>query len=143
MTTVLTIGTFDLFHAGHAAFLKKCERLGDLTVGVNSDRFLVDVYGKRKPLFNQVERLGQVRAVGYSALLNDGPGRSLVQRVRPNYLAISTDWLYPPKDYLKQIDLAKYELEALAIDLVFIPHTDGVSTTSIIERVSEWQQIIE
>jgi D-beta-D-heptose 7-phosphate kinase/D-beta-D-heptose 1-phosphate adenosyltransferase len=35
---VFTNGCFDLFHAGHVDFLRRCRELGDrLIVGVNSD----------------------------------------------------------------------------------------------------------
>ena len=38
MTTLLTMGTFDVPHVGHAAFLRKCESFADqVIVGVNTD----------------------------------------------------------------------------------------------------------
>jgi len=40
MKTVLTYGTFDLFHVGHLRLLERLKRLGDcLIVGVSTDEF--------------------------------------------------------------------------------------------------------
>jgi cytidyltransferase-like protein len=149
MTDVLTIGTFDLTHAGHAAFLYQAAQWGDLTVGVNSDKFLTEVYGKRKPVFDQGKRMQLIGAMGYEAWLNDGPGAELIRMwhferrgPEPGLIAISSDWLYP-KDYLKQIDFTIDEMQAKNLSLLFIPHTPGISTTDLIEGVTAWQQTIE
>ena len=40
MTTVLTYGTFDLFHVGHLRLLERARHYGDrLVVGVSTDEF--------------------------------------------------------------------------------------------------------
>jgi len=40
MKTVLTYGTFDVFHIGHLKMLERLKRLGDrLIVGVSTDEF--------------------------------------------------------------------------------------------------------
>lgn len=133
---VLTIGTFDVPHMGHAAFLRECERYGDrLVVGVNSDAF-VERYKGATPTFTQDERLRLVGALGYDTLLNDGPGRDLVLSVGPQVLAIGTDWA-PPKDYYAQIDVSPAELHALGVALVFIPmRPAGISATEIKRRLA-------
>ena len=47
---VYTGGTFDLFHAGHVNFLKRCKEiageLGSVVVSLNTDEFIKEYKGK-------------------------------------------------------------------------------------------------
>ncbi len=52
---IYTGGTFDLFHAGHAAFLERCHELGDVVVSLNTDEFIVEYKGKA-PVMTYRER---------------------------------------------------------------------------------------
>ena len=126
---VLTIGTFDIPHAGHAAFLRKCAQFGQLTVGVNSDDFVRDYKGE-VPLYSQAERMTLIEGMGYDVALNDGPGIDLIDIVEPDLLAIGSDWL--TKDYLAQIDC-----DEAPCSIVFIPYTAGISTSDIKRRLSQ------
>lgn len=119
MSKVLTIGTFDVPHVGHAFLLRQCERLGDeVIVGVNSDRF-VRVF-KAPPLYSYPERAAMIAALGYEVVPNDGPGRDLVESVRPRVLAIGMDWM-PPRDYLAQVGVTAEELSEWGVVLAFLP----------------------
>lgn len=133
MPVVLTLGTFDIPHAGHQAFLRRSAEYGDLIVGVNSDAFVAQYKGKRC-VYDQYERMALIEEMGYEARLNDGPGRVLVSQVLPKIITISTDWMFP-KDYLNQIGIQEDYLRYRDIHIVFIPHTSGISTTNIIDRV--------
>jgi len=131
---LLTIGTFDLFHAGHAAFLRQCERFaGEVVVGVNSDAFVTGYKGQA-PIFDERERVGFIRALGYPVKINDGPGRTLIEDVEPDVIAIGTDWAR--RDYFAQIDTPVEYFERLGIVLVYIPYTQGISSTIIKERLA-------
>ena len=56
MKTVITFGTFDLFHIGHLNILRKAALLGDrLVVGISSDEFS-HRKKDRYPVFNQDDR---------------------------------------------------------------------------------------
>lgn len=129
---LLTLGTFDCTHAGHAAFLRRCEAFADeVTVGVNSDLFVSEYRGEAA-LFDEDERLELVRAMGYEAVLNHGPGHDLIASVAPDVLAIGTDWLR--RDYLAQIDVTVDALETWGVALVFVPYTPGISSTELKAR---------
>ena len=66
MKTVVTFGTFDLFHVGHIRLLNRARELGDrLVVGVSSDNLN---YAKKSkfPEFSQDQRLeimGMIKGV--------------------------------------------------------------------------------
>ncbi len=48
MKTVITYGTFDLFHVGHVNLLKRARELGDrLVVAVSTDEFNLQEKTKR------------------------------------------------------------------------------------------------
>lgn len=61
--TVITYGTFDLFHYGHVEILRRAKQLGDyLIVGLSTDRFNLEKgktcemsYDKRKQLLEAIE----------------------------------------------------------------------------------------
>lgn len=133
MTRLLTLGTFDLPHAGHAAFLRKCERFADeVVVGINSDGF-VTRYRGTPPLFVERERSALVRALGYPTHLNDGPGRALIEELSPDVIAIGTDWAR--RDYHAQIATPLEFFEEHGIALVYIPYTPGISSTILRQRL--------
>ena len=134
MTRVLTLGTFAVPHIGHAAFLRASERFGDLTVGVNSDAF-VRRYKGSEPPFDEHERLALIASLGYPVLLNDGPGRDLIDAYRPDVLTIGTDWA--TRDYLAQIDVDQDWLDERQITVAYVPmRPAGISSTEIVRRLS-------
>lgn len=132
---VLTIGTFDLLHYGHIDFLKRCERMGRLIVGVNSDRF-VQAF-KPKAVMDQDERMYAMQQRWYEVKLNDGPGKELIETVDPDILAVGSDWAR--KDYLKQIGVDQDWLDEHNITLAYVPYVQArpISTTEIKRRIKE------
>ena len=61
--TVLTFGTFDVFHVGHLRVIERAAQYGDrLVVGVSSDALNMSKKG-REPVFSQGERLAIVAAL--------------------------------------------------------------------------------
>jgi cytidyltransferase-like protein len=130
---VLTIGTWDILHWGHINFLQGCEALGELIVGVNSDRFVTAYKGA--PIMNEDERCWALDQLGYDTALNDSAGRELIEEVGPDILAIGTDWGRKP--YLEQIDVDWNFLETKDIILAYLPYTKEISTNIIKQRVNE------
>ena len=61
--TVITFGTFDVFHVGHLRVIERAASLGDrLVVGVSADALNERKKG-RAPVFSQAERLAIVAAL--------------------------------------------------------------------------------
>lgn len=131
--TVLTIGTFDTPHIGHAVLLRRCEDFGDrVVVGVNTDSF-VQQYRGVGPSFTYTERAALVGRLGYTVYPNNSAGRELIEKVQPHVLAIGSDWAV--RDYYKQIDVTQSLLNELDISIVYIPYTPGISSTDLKGRL--------
>lgn len=135
MRTLLTIGTFDTPHIGHAAFLRKCEAYADnVLVGINSDEF-VESYRHKPPVFSFNERAGLIDTLGYQIFINESAGRELIEKVLPDILAIGSDWAR--KDYYAQIDVGQDFLDRYEISMLYIPYTANISSTMIKGRLSD------
>lgn len=141
MRTVLTIGTFDPFHAGHAYLLKKCRELGDrVVVGVLSDFFILRAKG-HKPKFSQDERLLWFETLADEAYIERGlyteslqhPSRILEGDI--DVLAVGSDWA--GKDYYERLGLSQGDLDALEVTLAYVPRHLDLSATEIKGRIRE------
>lgn len=131
MSAALTIGTFDVPHLGHAFLFQQCGRLGRVVVGVNSDAFVIEYKGEA-PVYDYAERAAAVRALGYEVVGNDGPGRDVIEAVRPDYLVIGSDWA--TRDYYAQIDVDQAWLDERRITMVYVPRVPGLASSGIRER---------
>lgn len=132
-TRVLTIGSFDPVHADHVRLFRECAKLGDtVLVGVNSDRFYRQYRGEN-PTFTEMERMMQVLVAGFTPVLNDSPGRELIEQTKPHYLVIGSDWLR--RDYLSQINVSADFLDELEISLVYVPYGKTITSSDLKERI--------
>lgn len=126
MKRVLTYGTFDLLHHGHIRLLKRAKALGDyLVVAVSTDEFNA---GKGKKAYHDYALRKEIlEAIRYVDLVI--PEESWEQKVDDvkryeiDVVAMGDDWADSDRfDYLKDY-----------CELVFLPRTEGVSTTDIKE----------
>jgi len=134
--TVYTGGTFDLYHAGHARFLARCAELGEVTVSLNTDEFIEEYKGK-PPVISFADRaevLLSTRSVS-QVIPNSGgsDSRWAIEAVMPDIIAIGTDWAR--RDYYKQMGFDQDWLDDRAIALIYIPYTQGISSTAVKERI--------
>jgi len=131
MTRVYVDMVADLFHYGHANFLKQAKQLGDhLIVGIHSDEVVKEY--KRSPVMTMEERVETVSSCRY------------VDEVVANApLVIDEAWLNAHRiDLVVHGDDFSEELEQLCykvpIDLgIFrlVSYTTQISTTEIIQRI--------
>lgn len=94
LTIVLTSGTWDLFHVGHAQYLEKAKNLGDiLIVGVDSDEKVKKRKGPHRPIVPEDERvkiLSHIRHVDVISLKHStDPKDNLIKKVKPDILVVS------------------------------------------------------
>lgn len=124
MKRVLTYGTFDLFHKGHLNILKRSKELGDyLVVAVSTDEFN-ELKGK-KSYHPYEERAMIVEAIKYvdKVIPEENWDQKVtdIEKYNIDIVAMGDDWAESDKfDYLKE-----------HAELVFLPRTEGVSTTKI------------
>ncbi len=137
---VYTGGTFDLFHAGHVNFLKRCKeiagKLGSVVISLNTDEFIKEYKGK-PPIVGFSDRMAVLKACQYvdQVIANSGGADSkpTILQVRPNIIAIGTDWAR--KDYYKQMQFTQDWLDEKDMSLIYIPYTKGISSTEIKTRL--------
>lgn len=127
MTTVVTFGTYDVFHVGHLALLERAASLGDrLVVGVSSDALNVSKKG-RAPVFPEDER---TRIVAALRCVDEVFLEESLERKRDYLLAHGADLLVMGDDWAGRFD----EL-ADVCEVRYLPRTPAISTTATIERI--------
>ena len=138
---VYTGGTFDLFHAGHTAFLRRCADLGAVTVALNTDEF-IEAYKGKPPVISYAEREAVLLGCRWvdSVVPNVGglDSRISIALVEPDLIVIGSDWAR--RDYYKQMMFDQDWLDDRAIGLCYIPYTKGISSTDIKKRM-RWGKV--
>lgn len=129
--TVLTYGTFDLFHVGHLNVLRRLSELGDrLIVGVSTDDFNA-VKGK-KPIVPFEQRIEIVQAIRYVDVAipeeNWEQKRLDIEKYRVDVFGIGEDWR------------GKFDDLKDKVDVVYLPRTSGISTTEMKRVLSAFDE---
>ena len=136
MGVVYTGGTFDLFHAGHVQFLKRCSELGSVVVSLNTDEFIQEYKGK-PPVLSYADRRDVLLACRYvdEVIPNSGgpDSRIAIESVMPDLVVIGSDWAR--RDYYTQMAFDQDWLDERGIGLCYIPYTQGIRSTAIKERM--------
>ena len=136
--SVYTGATFDLFHANHVRFLKRCAELGSVTVSLNTDEF-IQAYKGKPPVIPYEERAAVVAGCRYvSAVIPNVGGadsRVAIDLVKPDMIVIGSDWAR--RDYYAQMGFDQDWLDERGIGLVYIPYTAGISSTEIKSRLAK------
>ena len=141
MSTIVTYGTFDLYHVGHVRLLKRLKALGDrLVVGLSTDEFNL-VKGKKVviPYKDRREILLSCKYVDdvFEEHSWEQKREDLI-REKADVFAIGDDWAGKFDD-----------LEDL-VNVIYLPRTKDISTTDLKtvlsqlneEKVSELKNVI-
>lgn len=139
MTRVYADMVADLFHYGHAEFLRRAREFGDvLVVGIHSDAS-VETY-KRRPIMTTIERVRVVEACRYvDDVIPDAP------------LAITREWIERHRidlvvhgdDLDREQEAAMYAVPTAMGILRTVPYTAGISTSELLGRFSARLKAIE
>ncbi|WP_034943398.1 adenylyltransferase/cytidyltransferase family protein [Erwinia oleae] len=125
MKTVITFGTFDIFHVGHLNILRRASEMGDrLVVGVSSDALNLQKKN-REPIYSEQERMAIVGSIkGVDAVFLETSLEKKGDYIR-HYAA---DVLVMGDDWQGRFDGFRTQCE-----VCYLPRTPSISTTSIIE----------
>ena len=128
MRTVITFGTFDVFHVGHVNILQRAASLGDaLIVGISTDELNYSKKG-RYPVYSQNDRMKIVNGLRYVNLCFF---EESLEKKREYILHYGADVLVMGDDWRGRFD----EFSDVC-EVVYLERTPSVSTTQIIEVIS-------
>lgn len=130
MRTILTYGTFDLFHIGHVRLLERARALGDrLVVGVSSDEFNAKK-GKHSVVSyaHRAAIVGAMRDVAEVFPEHDWDQKSAdIARFGAHVLVMGDDWA------------GKFDHFKSQCEVVYLPRTSGISTTELKSALSPFR----
>lgn len=128
-----TTGVFDMFHIGHLNILRRAkEQCEHLIVGVSTDE-LVREYKHKTPIIPYDERAEIVSAIKY---VDEVLPQTAIDKyeawnnLKFNVLFHGDDW----KVTDLYLNLEK-KFNSVGVDIVYLPHTSGVSSTSLAEKL--------
>lgn len=128
MKKVITYGTYDLLHVGHINLLRRAKEYGDyLIVVVSSDEF--NAMKGKKAFYSFEDRKKILESIRY------------VDEVLPEY-----NWEQKVDDVVNNnVDVfvmgddwtGKFDFLKEYCDVVYLPRTEGISTTQIKKELAE------
>lgn len=132
--TVLTYGTFDLFHIGHLRLIERMRQIGDkIIVGVSTDEF-----NRLKGKFSLIpyaDRAAIVGAVkGVDLVIPETCWEQKESDIRTHgvsHFVMGSDWT-GKFDHLREL-----------CEVVYLPRTVGISSTSIRGQVIPRRAILD
>ena len=136
MNTVITYGTFDLFHVGHLNLLRRAKELGDyLIVAVSSDEFNL---GKNKVCkIKDTDRMKIVEAIKYvDKVIPETSWEQKIEDVKKynvDVFVMGDDWK-GKFDFLNDWE-GKFDFLRDYCEVVYLPRTEGISTTQLKEEL--------
>lgn len=130
--TVLTYGTFDMFHIGHLKLLERLSKLGDrLIVAVSTDEFN-ELKGK-KTIIPYEQRTSIIEAIKYVDLvISENNWEQKVKDIKKydvDVFAMGHDWE-------GKFDFLKDDCE-----VIYLPRTKNISTTNLKQQLNKISEI--
>ena len=126
-----TTGVYDMFHIGHLNILKKAKERCDYLIGGVSTDEVVESYKHRAPIIPFEERIAiirELRCVDQAVPQVSMDKMEAWKKYHFDALFHGSDW--------KGSDMYNNMIEQFSkvgVDVVFLPHTEGVSSTLLSE----------
>ena len=129
---VLTSGSFDLLHIGHAQYLREAKKFGDvLIVGVDNDEKVKKRKGPNRPVVPEQERFKMLAHLRYVDIIVPKslgqPSMHLIRTVHPDVLIIS--------ESTKHSEERIKEMEELCGEIQLLPPQATTSTSAKIRKI--------
>lgn len=130
--TVLTYGTFDMFHVGHLRLLKRISSMGDeLIVAVSSDEF--NTLKNKKTLIPFEQRAEIVEGIRYvDKVIREDNWEQKVQDIQDHHVdlfVMGDDWK------------GKFDFLQEHCDVQYLERTKNISTTQLKRSLSNFLSI--
>ena len=130
-----TTGVYDMFHIGHLNVIRRAKEQCDyLIVGVSTDELVMREKNKA-PVIPFEERFAIVEAIKYvdkTVPQTDKNKFGAWERYHFNKMFVGSDWKGTP-----QWDRYEKQFEPVGVEIVYLPHTDGISSTNLTNVIKE------
>ena len=125
--TIVTFGTFDIFHVGHLRLLEKARAMGtQLVVGVSTDQLNFDKKG-HYPVYSEDERKEIILSLKCVDSIFDEESLEqkgeYLQKYNADILVMGDDWE------------GKFDVYREICKVVYFQRTPAISTTEVIEKI--------
>jgi glycerol-3-phosphate cytidylyltransferase len=115
--------------------LKRSKEIGErLIVAINGDEMVASY--KRKPFYSEADTLEIIRSLKYvdeAFIISGYDNKAYIEKYNIDAIVHGDDW--EKQSYLKQICVTEDYLSERGIELVLMPYTKGISTSSLIESI--------
>lgn len=124
-----TTGVYDMFHIGHLNVIRRAKEQCDfLIVGVSTDELVIKDKHKR-PVIPFEERIAIVDALKYVDKVVPQTNKNKKEAWKAYHfdrMFVGSDWKGTP-----QWNKFEEEFEPLGVEIIYLPHTDGISSTKL------------
>ncbi|MBQ7274512.1 MAG: adenylyltransferase/cytidyltransferase family protein [Clostridiales bacterium] len=124
-----TAGVYDMFHIGHLNVIRNAKQQCDyLIVAVSTDELVQKEKGKT-PVIPFSERVEIISALKYVDKVVPQINKNKVEawnKYHFDRMFVGSDWKGTP-----QWDMYEKQFSPLGVDIVYLSHTDGISSTQL------------
>ena len=138
---IFTNGCFDIIHRGHIELFKFCRlqhTYKQVVVGVNSDESIKELKGPDRPIMLEEDRVAVLLAIqwiDYVIVFDTKSVLPLIEALKPSFLIKGGNYSTKPCAVADQI-VGQEFVESYGGETLTAPMVEGVSSTNIIERIS-------
>ncbi len=130
-----TTGVYDMFHIGHLNILRNAKEQCDyLIVGISIDELVMQMKHKLPmiPFDDRVEIVKAIRYVDQVVPQIDMNKVEAYNKYHFDKMFVGSDWKGTPRWDRYELELKPYDVQ-----IIYLPHTDGISSTILADRISE------